>query len=420
MIQKALVDIMFRASYMKRWTDRVRPVDFTVLGKEAHAMSATWLLGRRYEVETGNALNWALMVEAGIFSMLEKCVLSDIKAQVFDSLMSDQAAGESLRQHVMQSLKDPLGDVNRGLYDRFESHLQNGRHDQDGIEYEILRASSWLASNWEWELIKGWGDGTVHSMENPQDSLDADFPAVEAMAKYLRKGHQDHDDGLTKLWDLSGRLRFQDRWTQTPLVPRRAVLDHELLVGVLAYLAFLDALPRDWDKPTSGDNRLPPKAERAARDFYAGLFHDMAEATTRDIISPVKNISPAVNARIEALELEYFQSKIGPLIPDQEWRNEFAAFVLHPFDEAATDYNGRSIKGCDVFAAFMEAYYSVKCGTYSPWLKNAIQVMFEHRRQFSPRAGEAGAGVNFNGVDLEVVYELCFHDVEPQLRSIGS
>lgn len=419
MIQKALVDLVFRASYMKRWTDRVRPIDFTVLGKEAHAMSAAWLLGRRFEVETGKSLNWPLMVEAGIFSVLEKCVLSDIKSQVFDKLLEDELAGADLKQHVLQVLKDPLGDVNRRLYDRFRHHLDNGRQNQKGVEYEILRASSWLASNWEWELIKSWGDGTVHSMENPQDSLDDDFPAVEPWAKYLSKQHVDADDCLCKLWDLAGRLRFQDRWTQTPVIPRRTVLDHELVVGILAYLAFLDTLPREWDKATDADNSIPPKASSAAKDFYAGLFHDMAEATTRDIISPVKNISPAVSKCIEGLETTYFETQIGPLISDDEWRSEFEAFVLDPFNEGTKAFNGRSIKGCDVFAAFMEAYYSVKCGTYSPWLKNALIHMFEHRRQFSPRLVHGGGDASFNGVDFEIVYELCFHDVEVQLRSIG-
>jgi len=419
MIQKSLVDMLFRASHMKRWTDRVRPTDFTVLGKEAHAMSAAWLLGRAHEVDNNVDLNWALIVEAGIFSLLEKCVLSDIKSQVFDELLEDGSANAALTSHVLQTLKDPVGDVNRRLFERLESYLTSGRHKQEGTEYEILRASSWLASDWEWRLIQGWGDESVFSIEDIRTALDDSFPEVEDWAGKLRHGHQHGNQDLSSLWDLCGRLRFQDRWTQTPVIPRRTVLDHEMIVGCLAYLAFMDVLPAADDKPTSEDNTLPPEAKRAARDFFAGMFHDMAEATTRDIIAPVKGIAPAVSARIDVLERAYFDDDLGPLIGDESWRVEFEHYVLAPFDETTDEYNGRSIKGCDVFAAFMEAYYSIKCGTYSPWLRNALLHMFEHRRQYSPRHQDAVGGVIFNGVDFEVVYELCFHDMEMELRRIG-
>ena len=72
------------------------------------------------------------------------------------------------------------------------------------------------------------------------------------------------------------------------------------------------------------------------------------------------------------------------------------------------------IKACDNFAAFMEAYVSVKCGTYSPWLKSAMLSIFEHRRNYSDTGN-----LEARGADFEVVYELCFFEIEPQLRAIG-
>ncbi len=73
--------------------------------------------------------------------------------------------------------------------------------------------------------------------------------------------------------DLCGRLRFQVRWGQLYRVPRTSVLGHMLIVAILSYLFSLeiDACPK-----------------RGTNNYFTGLFHDLPEVLTKDIISPVK------------------------------------------------------------------------------------------------------------------------------------
>lgn len=40
---------------------------------------------------------------------------------------------------------------------------------------------------------------------------------------------------ISKIIDLSGRLRFQKRWAQTPRIPETSVLGHMLIVAILGY-----------------------------------------------------------------------------------------------------------------------------------------------------------------------------------------
>ena len=69
------------------------------------------------------------------------------------------------------------------------------------------------------------------------------------------------------------RLRFQTRWNQTPRVPRTSVLGHSYFVAVMTLLL--------------GRNS-PLCDKRFYNNFFSALFHDLPEAVTRDIISPVK------------------------------------------------------------------------------------------------------------------------------------
>jgi putative hydrolases of HD superfamily len=73
--------------------------------------------------------------------------------------------------------------------------------------------------------------------------------------------------------DMVGQLRFQKRWAHSPRVPETSVLGHMLIVAILSYLISLE-------------RRACP--QRASNNYFAGLFHDLPEVLTRDIISPIK------------------------------------------------------------------------------------------------------------------------------------
>ena len=57
-------------------------------------------------------------------------------------------------------------------------------------------------------------------------------------------------------------------------IPETSVAGHMLIVALLTYLLSL---------------QMNPCQKRKYNNFFAGLFHDMPEVLTRDIISPVKN-----------------------------------------------------------------------------------------------------------------------------------
>jgi putative hydrolase of HD superfamily len=177
-------------------------------------------------------------------------------------------------------------------------------------------------------------------------------------------------------------LRFQLRWAQIPRVPRTSVLGHSMLVAVLSYFFALE-------------NNACEK--RLYNDFYGGLFHDLPEAVTRDIISPVKKSSEEFENFLKELELQLAQEEIFPLI-EKEWIPEIQYFILDEFsnriiinneinsenitvNDLNEKYNhqefnpidGELIRAADHLSAFLEAWNSSNYGIKSEEYSTAMQ-----------------------------------------------
>jgi putative hydrolase of HD superfamily len=131
------------------------------------------------------------------------------------------------------------------------------------------------------------------------------------------------------------------------------------------------------------ENDACPK--RLYNAFWGGLFHDLPEAVTRDIISPVKTSSQELDDLIKNLESELAENEIYPLI-EQEWVDEIKYFAIDEFSnkvivnsemrsgftttEVNENFNedkfnpidGQLIRAADRLAAFMEVWNSCLAG----------------------------------------------------------
>lgn len=146
---------------------------------------------------------------------------------------------------------------------------------------------------------------------------------------------------------------------------------------------------------------------RMVNNFFCGLFHDLPELLTRDIISPVKQSSDELARLIREYEAEELdrrifaslrtakESVLGTLLGyylDLGTDSEFCERILLPkepeaetralagFAELDTKHDtdaehpldGQIVKACDLLGAYLEAYESIKSGVSSTTLTNAI------------------------------------------------
>ncbi|MDZ7837506.1 MAG: YfbR-like 5'-deoxynucleotidase [Actinomycetota bacterium] len=105
-------------------------------------------------------------------------------------------------------------------------------------------------------------------------------------------------------------------------------------------------------------------------NYFTGLFHDLPEVLTRDIINPVKESVKGLDQLIKGYEKEEMERKIYGLLPEA-WHQEIKLYTEDEFSDLP-DRNGSLVKTADDLAAFIEAYLSIKNGIQNQDFRDAI------------------------------------------------
>ncbi len=375
MIRKAFIELVYESAHMQRWNDHIRPKGFTELDKQAHKMIIAFVLARFEEDDRGADINWVNLIEGGIFEFLHRICLTDIKPSVFHELMSTH--GDKLNRWVLHELQPKIDCIGEEFYRKFEKYLTEAAYFHK--EKKILRAAHYLATNWEFQIIHNL-NSNIYGLEETKARIDNEI--------------EDHADlvGVQKIWlgkktnhfiNLVGQLRFQQRWAQSPRVPETSVMGHMLVVAIFAYLFSL---------------QTGACAKRIANNYFGGLFHDLPEVLTRDIVSPVKRSVQGLDDLIKQIESRQIQEKLLPLLP-AGWHKQIRYFIENEFSnkiivdnrtvivgsgEIAAAYNadqyspldGELLKACDHFAAYIEAKLSLAHGISSRHLREGADDLY--------------------------------------------
>lgn len=379
MISRSLIELIFSAASIERWNDHPRPIHFSEMAKQAHKFIIAYVIARHEEMENNVSIDWVRLIEGGIFEFLHRVVVTDIKPPVFHKLMEHKEQRDRLNEWVLEKhLKKDLALLSGDMCSRFYEYLAL---DETVKEKKILRAAHYLATKWEFDLIYDWskrlfGIEKTRMEINSQIDEHRDLRSVEEML--ASRELPDSQKGLYGFVAMVGQLRFQKRWAQTPRIPQTSVLGHLLFVAVMSYFISLD---------------IGACRKRRYNNFYGGLFHDLPEVLTRDIISPVKKSVEGLDELIKSYEKDSVEQQIFPLLPSS-WHRELRYFTEDEFSnkiclerdnirsgiadkDMMTRFNedrwnpidGEIIEACDKLAAFIEASTSIHIGIRSPALE---------------------------------------------------
>jgi len=372
MVEKDLLIELFQAAEMRRWNDKLCPVPLTELDKQGHKMTIAYVLGKFAEQDGG--FSWTEVIEGGLFEYFERLTLTDIKPQVFERIKASDETFTELKKEVYTRFAPLIVDLD-GLDERFEAYLF---HPQDSINRKILDAAHFYATKWEFDIIKheNWNDYEIdeiqRGLQRRQEAL-SDVEGLQKLALFPT---------YRSFVDLCGRLRFQVRWGQLYRVPRTSVLGHMLIVAILSYLFSLE---------------IDACSKRRANNYFAGLFHDLPEVLTKDIISPVKRAATGVDRFVKEFERDEMQRRVyRPRLIPEAWQPEMRMFTEDEFaskvtiegklqnttsDEITASFNqdrynpvdGELVKAADDLAAFMEAYLALQNGISNAQLQSAVR-----------------------------------------------
>lgn len=374
MVHKALALKIFEAFSIERWNDLVRPFDIIEMDKAGEKMVLAYIIAK-YEESNGGNIDWDWLIYASLFDLLKKIALCDIKSPVQRMIRTEYSEEyKKLNEWVLQQYSEIITD--KKLLSLFKDYLEDSN--PQNLTQRVFRAAHKFATMREFEMLS--------RVNEPYRTKKIERQLNEEISSYLDLS------GLQQLITkqrpyeflmLIEQLRFQTRWNQTPRVPKTSVLGHSFFVAVFTLLL-------------QQDNFC---AKRRYNNYFSALFHDLPEAVTRDIISPVKQATAELPSVVKKIEDEIVKKELCPLMENfyvdelmyftnDEFENRIilsgnskqkGVEILHvSFEDLNNKFNddkyspvdGRLVRCADHVAAFMEADLSVYFGITSKHLRD--------------------------------------------------
>jgi len=396
LINPKIIEYIFSSASIQRWNDYPRMVDLVELDKQAHKFIIAYFIAKLED-----DINFTHLIEAGIFEFLRRVVVTDIRPDVFRKAL--QQKSKEINTWVVGKLKSSIENIENGNFlQKFEEFLNDPNMYKK--ERFILKAASYLSTKWEFSIVYQTSQ-FLSDIEEVKKAVDAE---IEDYYELIGVRKIALNKKLAKIVDLSGRLRFQKRWAQTPRIPETSVLGHMLTVALFSYFYSLEVKACD---------------KRLQNNFFTALFHDLPEALTRDIISPVKYSVDELSEIIAEYEVAKIEDDILPNIPiniQEEFsyilgiskgiKEEFANKVK--IDGSITEVNdinkynldkyeaidGLALKQCDKLSAFVEASLSISHGIKSKELISGKKEILKGLKEIN--------GVDFKQIALDIDSEF--------------
>lgn len=177
-------------------------------------------------------------------------------------------------------------------------------------------------------------------------------------------------------------------------------MGHLLIVAATSYLGTLEM-------------GIEPCTKRLYNNFFAGLFHDIPEILTKDIISPIKRSVVGLEDIIKDYEDYQMKAELLPLLP-KTWHEEMIYFTHGEFlnkikengeinagisfQDMNKKYNqnqyspmdGELIKGFDQLSAYIEAKLSIQYGVTSDPIREAETNIYNNMKDFKVSGVDLG------------------------------
>ena len=389
---------IFEGFSIQRWTDLIRPFDIVEMDKACEKMVLAYIIGK-CEEQKGVFVDWTWMIYASLFDILKKIALCDIKAPIQQILKKDYAS-EYLRlnEWILNQYKPLIDDS--ALFSQFTIYegQRAGTFDipeKSRAAERILSAANKFATMRELQMLSVVNE--PERIEKINKELLADLQGyLDLTGLQLLMTRQKSYDFIMKI----EQLRFQTRWNQTPRVPKTSVLGHCFFVAVITLLLCRQSGQKMCEK-------------RLINNYFSALFHDLPEAVTRDIISPVKQATDELPSIVKRIEDEIVNKELVPLM-EPYFSDELMYFTSDEFSNRIKDkkgnaevvswedlngkYNqddfspvdGRTVRIADHLSALLEADSSIKHGITSSHLEYGRNSMISH---YKP-------GETINGIDV--------------------
>lgn len=386
LVSKELILKLFEGFSIQRWNDFISPLELTEMDRTGEKMFIAFFLGK-LEEKKGHKIDWQKIIEGTIFELMRRIFLSDIKATV-QRMIREKFPEEFLKinEWIFENYSNIIFD--KEFLENFSEYLFTPTNKTD-LSQQVLDASHKYATFREFEILRIVND--PDRLGKVEEYLKKDMAVFSNLAGLQELQKKEKKSKLYRLIIEIEKMRFQERWNQSPRVPKTSVLGHSFFVAVITILI-------------SKTQKLP--WFRQYNNFFAALFHDLPEAVTRDIISPVKKATSFLPEALKQIENIVMEEDMFPLM-DDFYLCEVKHYLAYEFENKAfvnsrtikcsyQDLNekyatpefkpidGKLVRIADHFSAFAEADRSISYGISSEHLIMGRKTLLEKYQNSPP------------------------------------
>lgn len=344
-VLKAVDDCFRGMNNLRRWTEFFQEARYNELSKQALNCMVTFIVAKKCE-QAGKKIHWERFPKIAIFRGFQKMGLADVTHNTYANIVENKMNGELenfYRVIGCKKIKDLVNDEKEA--EKLQEFLVEGINT---FEFEIYRVSSRIASLIE--VVESEEKFNRNDYANKYAEIVSSIKDMEAKIPAV-KGfiNSSEYEILRKI----SSLRNQNRWALRSYRVDCSVLGHLFDTAVFAYLIALN----------NGMNE-----KMAAKMFFIGIWHDIAEAWTKDIPSPTKDAFEGFREASEEFEVECLNKYVYQMV-DEFLGNAIKEVMLE--EEAAKDFKAL-IKAADYLSADSECYRQLVAGTRDKYFRDRV------------------------------------------------
>lgn len=335
---KATNEVFTKLNNLRRWADFTTQQKYNEMSKQALNCIIAYMIAKCAEHEGKNICyeNFPRIALGRAFAKVyvyfdtpehkidEICKLSGISKKLFD-IEATKIISEKTDEEFAEFLSKGIGEY----------------------EVRIYKAATKIATHIE--LLEQQKFVTDFSkFQEIERDLDAymDIPGVSDFS--------DTDSQVFRVLQRLSDLRNQTRWATCCYNVECSVLGHLFDTAMFAYLIALEE--SNFDE------------EYAAKMFFMGIFHDIAETWTRDIPSTIKNRIVGFRKATEKYELQKLEKHMYSKVP--AYLKEALKSVM--MEDAANEVYKKKLKDADYLSADSECFRNLLSGSRDRYFCDAI------------------------------------------------
>lgn len=338
---KATNEVFKRLNVLRRWTSFVTEDKYNELAKQGLNCIVTYLLAS-YSEKAGITVKWDRFPKIALYRAFQKAyVYFDTPENIIEEICKIGSIPKDAFNKVTKEI------IIENTDESFAEFLCEGI---GTYELKIYRAATKIATYIELTEISNKMPSAKHliKVQEIMKSLEEfeDLPGINEIS--------DVEGNIFKVLQTISTLRNKNRWAAQAYSMECSVLGHLFDTAIFAYFMSLEEKPEDETE--------------AAKMFFMGIFHDVAETWTTDIPSPIKDRIPNFRFATEQYELKKLEEELYCKVPAflaQKLRNVI-------FEDEANKKYKKLLKGADYLSADSECWRQYVAGSRDEYFLGAM------------------------------------------------